>query len=236
MIRDQEAWIVDGLARLAECVDATDERSGAPTGIALETQPGPPGRRARSVLAVAAVAAIVMGSLAVWRLESRQVEPQLRVEAPASTASVAPATSTTVPLAAPRFEPAPGWDVVQVEAVATASNIELGPSTRSGDAPWDTVERLEDGDVVLYAFFMPAGEKAVVDAAFPPGELPLSIDDALPTGLEGQPDDVTGEGLQVQVNGWNITVHIFYGGAAEPTPESRAAAQEQLARLDVPPR
>lgn len=136
----------------------------------------------------------------------------------------------------PRFVPAPGWDVVQVDSTATAANVPLGPQTRSGAVPWDTVERLEEGDVVLHASSLPVGETSAVDAGFPPGEVPLSIDGAQRSSLEGTPDDVYNESLQAQVNGWNLTVWIFYGGSAEPSAETRAAAQVQLARLEVPPR
>ena len=140
----------------------------------------------------------------------------------------------------PYFGPAPGWETVQaVGPGATAANIPLGPNTRSGDAPWDTVERLEEGDVLLYAMFWPAGR-----ADLPPRKLPLSLDDAQPGGLEGQPDDVYADRLGAQVDGWNIDLLVFYGGGdptgvppvpSEPSAETRAAAQEQLARLEVPP-
>jgi hypothetical protein len=141
---------------------------------------------------------------------------------------------------APYFGPAPGWETVRaVGPGATAANIPLGPSTRSGDAPWDTVERLEEGDVLLYALFWPAG-----GADLPRRELPLSLDDAEPGGLEGQPDDVYADRLGAQVVGWNIDLHVFYGGSdptggppvpSEPSAEARTEAQEQLARLEIPP-
>jgi hypothetical protein len=108
-----------------------------------------------------------------------------------------------------------------------------------GDAPWDTVERLEDGDVLLYAMFWPSGRGEQT-----PRELPLSLDDAEPSGLEGQPDDVYAHRLGAQVDGWNIDLLVFYGGGdstgvppvpSEPSPEHRAMAQGQLARLVVPP-
>jgi hypothetical protein len=140
----------------------------------------------------------------------------------------------------PYFGPAPGWETVQaVGPGATAANVPLGPATLSGNVPWDTVERLEDGEVVLFAMFWPAGR-----ADLPPRELPLSLDDAQPGGLEGQPDDVYADRLGAQVDGWNIDLHVFYGGGdptgvppvpSEPSAEARAAAQEQLARLEVPP-
>ena len=81
------------------------------------------------------------------------------------------------------------------------------------------------------------------DATFPPRELPLSLEDAEPGGLEGQPDHIYAERLQAQVNGWNIDLLVFYGGTAptevppghtEPSAQTVAAAQEQLARLVVP--
>ena len=172
--------------------------------------------------------------------------------APSATTAASPSTTTvpsttTAPAggsaascgAVPYFGPAPGWETVQTGASATAANIALGPNTRSGDAPWDTVERLEEGDVLLYAMFWPAGR-----ADLPPRELPLSLDDAQPGGLEGQPDDVYADRLGAQVDGWNIDLLVFYGGGdstgmppvpSRPSAEHRAAAQEQLARPAVPP-
>ena len=156
-----------------------------------------------------------------------------------STTTAPPGDSAPSCGTVPHFGPAPGWETVQTGASATAANIPLGPNTRSGDAPWDTVERLEEGDVLLYAMFWPAG-----GADLPPRELPLSLDDAQPGGLEGQPDDVYADRLGAQVDGWNIDLLVFYGGGdstgmppvpSEPSAEHRAAAQEQLARLAVPP-
>jgi hypothetical protein len=121
--------------------------------------------------------------------------------------------------------------------------VPLGPATSSGNGPWDTVERLEDGDVVLVAMFYPAGESPAVDASFRPRDLPLSADDAQPGGLEGQPDHIYAERLGAQVNGWNMDLLIFYGGTdptgarpghTDPSAETVAAAQEQLARRTGP--
>jgi hypothetical protein len=100
------------------------------------------------------------------------------------------------------------------------------------------VERLEETDVVLYAMFWPAGT-----ADLPHRELPLSLDDAQPGDLEGQPDGIYADRLLAQVGGWNIDLLVFYGGdptgappvPSEPDAETRAAAQEQLGRLGVPP-
>jgi hypothetical protein len=133
-----------------------------------------------------------------------------------------------------------GWPTSR--AGLTAANVPLGPNSPAGAVPWDTVERLEDGDIVLFAMLVPVGETPAVDSIFPRRELPLSLDDAQPGGLEGQPDDVYAERLLALVDGWNIDLLIFYGGTelkgkppapAPPNPETRAAAQEQLARLVV---
>jgi hypothetical protein len=162
--------------------------------------------------------------------------PTTMTTSPSST----PPTTNTAAESRPRFLPAPGWEAVQTGLSATAANIPLGPNTLSGDAPWDTVERLGEGDVLLYAMFWPAGK-----ADLPPREFPLSLDDAQPGGLEGQPDHIYAERLGAQVNGWNMDLLIFYGGTdptgvppyhTEPSAEARAAAQEQLGRLVVPAR
>lgn len=172
--------------------------------------------------------------------------PPTTTALPSTTTTASPST-TTAPSGdgvascgtCPYFRPSPGWEAVRaVGPAATAANIPLGPNTQSGDAPWDTVERLEEGDVLLYALSWPAGK-----ADLPPRDLPLSLDDAEPGGLEGQPDDVYADRLGAQVNGWNIDLLVFYGGGdptgvqavpSEPSAETRAAAQEQLARLEVP--
>jgi hypothetical protein len=186
-------------------------------------------RRGAGLLCVLAAAGLGAGAILALDRDSRG-DVTVQVTDPPERESDVPTDSGW-----PRFLPAPGWDVVQVGGVTTASNIQLGPETRSGSVPWDTVERLEEGDVVLYAGSGRAGESTVVDAAFPPGELPLSIDDAHHGGLEGQPDDVYAERMVARVNGWNIDVLIFYRGT-EPSAGTRAIAQDQLSRLDVPPR
>ena len=90
------------------------------------------------------------------------------------------------------------------------------------------------------------GDSAAVDAAFQPRELPLSLDDAVTDiNFEGQPEHIYADRLEAQVNGWNVDVLIFYGGGdptavppvrAQPSADTRAAAQAQLDRLVIPPR
>ncbi|HEX6328499.1 MAG TPA: hypothetical protein VFZ72_18170 [Jiangellaceae bacterium] len=155
----------------------------------------------------------------------------------------------------PYFRPAPGWEAVQLGVTATAANVRLGPNTLSGEGPWDTVERLAEADVLLYAMFWPTGETEhrldegpfavdpLVESDLPPRELPLSLDDAQPGGMMGQPDHIYTERLGARVGGWSMDLFIFYGGTdqtgvrrahTDPSAEAAAAAQEQLARLVVP--
>jgi hypothetical protein len=154
---------------------------------------------------------------------------------------------TNAPADLPGFLPAPGWETSHGGAVASASNMPLGQDALDGNlAASETIGRLEEGDVLLQAAFYPTGESTAVDASFRPRELPLSADEAFPMlSFEGQPDHIYAERLPAQVNGWNIDLLIFYGGGdptaeppvrSEPTAETRAAAQEQLARLVVPDR
>jgi len=116
--------------------------------------------------------------------------------------------------------------------------------------PWDTVERLEDGGVVLHAMFIAPRESWGDDweSSFPPRSLPLSLDDTVTDindNFEGQPDHIYADRVGARVNGWAIDVLVFYGGGDRtavppvrraPSAEARAAAQEQLARLVVPAR
>lgn len=142
----------------------------------------------------------------------------------------------------PRFVGAPGWETSQGPTTATAATVSLGPDVIAGDPiPWETVERLEEGDVLLQAQFSAGEQSTAFGAHFPSRELPLSLDDAHPaTAYKGQPNQVT-----AHVDGWNIDVFVFFGGGdptavppvpPEPTAQTRAAAQDQLSRLVVPAR
>jgi hypothetical protein len=182
-------------------------------------------RRGTVVLGVLAVAALAGGAVLLTG-DSSGEDPDVR----ASTAQPDDAAS-------PYFKPASGWQTVQTSAAATAANVPLGPGTQAGTVPWDTVATLQDGDVVLFAMVSPATDVSRANGLFPPAELPLSLDDAQPGGLEGQPDDVYGERLAAEVDGWNIDVVAFFGGGmVAPSAETRAAADRQLARLVVPSR
>jgi hypothetical protein len=230
-VNDNDTLIRDRLAAAAT-FDVVTEPERVHEGVARQRRRIRRRRRGAAVAVVVAVAGF--GGAGVALTLDRATQPDVTVQADAT--DEAP-SSSDVPTASgsPRFLPAPGWEVVQGEWSTTASNIPMGPDTQSGGAPWDTVERLGEGDVVIWAMLLPAGENALVDANFPPGELPLSLDDAPPGGLEGNPEVGLTLRTGVQVNGWNIDLMVFYGTAV-PSAETRAAAQEQLARLDVPSR
>jgi hypothetical protein len=240
-------------------VELAEQAPAAPTFQELEhraitTEARPRRRRAVMVGAIAiASLALVVG---VVLAPSDERSSRVRAGEPTTTAPTTTAPTTTAPTATaaptanfPGFLPAPGWQTVTTPsaASATAANIPLGPYSLEGSVPWDTVERLQDGDIVLFALVYPMGNTAV-DANFPTRELPLSLDDSVTDinyNFEGQPDHIYADRLGAQVSGWNIDLLIFYGGGdptavppvrSEPSTEARAAAQEQLERLVVPAR
>jgi len=226
-------------------VELAEHAPAAPTFQELEhrattTEARP--RRLRAVMVGAIAIASVALVVGVVLARSDQRSGRVRAGAPTTTT---PTTTAHFP----GFLPAPGWQTVTTPSAssATAANIPLGPDTLKGYVPWDTVERLEDGDIVIFAMVYPMGTPAV-DANFPTRELPLSLDDSVTDinyNFEGQPDHIYADRLGAQVNGWNIDLLIFYGGGdptavppvrSEPSAETRAAAQEQLERLVVPAR
>ena len=229
-------------------VELAEQAPAAPTFQELEhwattTEARPRRRRAMMVGAIAIASVALVVGVVLARSDERS--GRVHVGEPTTTTP-----TTTAPTANfPGFLPARGWQTVTTPSAssATAANIPLGPDTLKGSVPWDTVERLEDGDIVLFAMVYPMGNTAV-DANFPKRALPLSLDDSVSDtnyNFEGQPDHIYADRIGAQVNGWNIDLLIFYGGGdptavppvrSEPSAETRAAAQEQLARLVVPAR
>ena len=235
---DNDTLIRDRLAAAAT-FDVVTDPGRVHEGVARRRRRIRRRRRGAVVAAVIAVAGFVGAGVALTLDPDTRPDVTVQIDTPdeaPTTTSEAPTTSE-VPDAAgtPRFLPAPGWEVVQAGLATTASNIAMGPNTRSGSVPWDTVERLGEADVVLHVAAYPRGDSATMDASFPPSELPLSLDDVPPGGLEGNPEVGLTLRTTVQVDGWNIDLMVFFG-TAEPSAETRAAAQEQLARLDVPSR
>ena len=195
-------------------------------------------RRMTALLGVVAVAGVAVGVVRVVDRDPGEDATVLAADTPdrAPDGAEAPAGS------GPRFLPAPGWETSQGPTTATAATVSLGPDALAGDPiPWDTVELLDEGDVLVQVQFSAGAESTAFGAHYPPRELPLSLDDAHPnTAYKGQPGQIT-----AHVNGWNIDVFVFYGdieptGASpdrpDPSSEARAAAQYQLSRLVVPAR
>jgi len=191
-------------------------------------------RRGAAVVGLLAVAVVAAG---VVRLVDDQADEEPEVQASGPEAEPdAPPPGTEAPATvatSPYFEPADGWYTAQAEGVATAADIPLGPESQAGGVPFDTVEQLLPGDVVLFAMVVPAAD--VGDGStFPERGLPLSLDDAQPGGLEGQPEGVYAERLAAQVKGWNVDLVAFFGGESAPHADTWGAAQEQLDKLVVP--
>jgi len=180
-------------------------------------------RRSIMVVGVLAVAGLAAGAVRLAADGSGE-DPDVRASTPEAAVE------------SPQFRPASGWETVQTGAGMTAANVPLGPDSRAGQVPWDTVATLGDGDIVLFAMIFPVTEVSRADGSFLPRELPLSLDDAEPGGLEGQPEGVYAERLLAEVDGWNVDVVVFYGGGSEPSAATRAKAQKELARLVLPDR
>jgi hypothetical protein len=230
--------VVVELAEHAPVAPTFDELEHLAAATTTEARPRRRGAVVAGAVAVAGIALVV--SVVVARSD----DGSGRVRTGRSS-------TTTTTIAAPRadalgFRRAPGWRTVMAPTgSATAANISLGPDTAKGYMPWDTVERLEAGDVVLYAVAYPTG-KPLMDANFPKRELPLSLDDAThDISFEGQPAHIYADRLDAQVDGWNIDLLVFYGGGdptavpptrAAPSARTRAAAQAELERLVLPAR
>lgn len=119
----------------------------------------------------------------------------------------------------PGFLPAEGWDVFQTGTTkppqaptATASNVPLDPADEVGGLPHPTLERLGPDGIVIFATFYPAGESEAVDRQFPERSLPLSLADAEPGGIEGQPDNVSARRLLARVSRYIIDLIVFLRG------------------------
>jgi hypothetical protein len=200
-------------------------------------------RRRRGSMVVLGVLAAAGVAVGVVRIVDQDSGGDVAVRTPDTPSETSDDAEASTQSRWPRFRPAPGWETVQTGTSATAANVALGPYSLEGGFPGDTLERLKEGGVVLWAMFSPMGRFPAQDEEVPPRELPLSLDDAQHGGFfEGQPGHIWADRVLAQVNGWNIDVWIFYGGGnptadpAEPAAEARAAAQEQLARLAVPAR
>ena len=157
-------------------VELAQQAPAAPTFQELElwvtTTEARPRRRQAMMVGALAIASV---ALVVGVVFARSDEHSGRVHIGEST-TTAPTTlpTTTAPTANfPSFLPARGWQTVTTPSASstTAANIPFGPDSLKGSMPWDTVKRLEDGDIVLFAMVYPTGNPAV-DAKFPEARAP----------------------------------------------------------------
>ena len=134
------------------------------------------------------------------------------------------------------FLPATGWTVIQVglggSAESTrivAANVPISPGDpRRGQPP--ALHAWPPWTIVIDATLKARGDPAR-DLAFPVRSLPLSLADARPVTVLGQP--TLEYVLRAGVNGYNVDASVTF--ASEPTEEMFGKAEEQIARLVVAP-
>ena len=134
------------------------------------------------------------------------------------------------------FLPATGWTVIQVglpgSAESTrivAANVPISPGDpRRGQPP--ALHAFPPWTTVIDATLKARGEPAR-DLAFPVRSLPLSLADARPVTVTGQP--TLEYVLRAGVNGYNVDASVTF--ATEPTAAMFEKAEEQIARLVVAP-
>ena len=144
----------------------------------------------------------------------------------------------------PGFLPAEGWDTLNTgltgsrqAPVALASTTAVAAedlSQGAGNLPRATIASLPDDGLLLWAVLYPRGESPQVDENFPEQTLPLSLENAIPGSLEGDPrPEKASLRLLSAVDGWNIDVIVF-SGADQLTDELERKAQTELSRLTIP--
>jgi hypothetical protein len=134
------------------------------------------------------------------------------------------------------FLPATGWTVIQVglpgSAESTrmvAANVPISPGgPRRGQPP--ALHAWPPWTIVIDATLKARGEPAR-DASFPVRSLPLTLADARPVTVPGQP--TLEYVLRAGVDGYNVDASVTF--ASEPTAALFAKAEEQIARLVIAP-
>lgn len=173
------------------------------------------------ILAVVAIAAGVIGGLIGARTAS-------------STASVAPPVLT--------FEEAVSWSTLQTRLpppagdkvqIAWTANVPFAGDDTVTGFPLETAKTLPPNGVVVYA-------SSAADVSNPDEyrelTLPLSLSDGrfIADDYENQPaPHVSTATIGARLEHRYVLVHVWFG-AKQPSPESRAAADEALSRLRVP--
>ena len=134
------------------------------------------------------------------------------------------------------FLPAAGWTVIQVGLAGAAestrmvaANVPISPGDRRRGQP-PALHAFPPWTIVIDATLKARGEPAR-DLAFPVRSLPLSLADARPVTVTGQP--TLEYVLRAGVNGYNVDASVTF--ASEPTEEMFGKAEEQIARLVVAP-
>ncbi len=134
------------------------------------------------------------------------------------------------------FLPATGWTVIQVglggSAESTrmvAANVPISPGDPARGQP-PALHAFPPWTIVIDATLKARGEPAR-DLAFPVRSLPLSLADATPVTVPGQP--TLEYVLRAGVNGYNVDASVTF--ASEPTGGMFGKAEEQIARLVVAP-
>ncbi len=134
------------------------------------------------------------------------------------------------------FLPATGWTVIQVglsgSAESTrmvAANVPISPGDPARGQP-PALHAFPPWTIVIDATLKARGEPGR-DHAFPVRSLPLSLADARPVTVTGQP--TLEYVLRAGVNGYNVDASVTF--ASEPTEEMFGKAEEQIARLVVAP-
>lgn len=156
------------------------------------------------------------------------------------THAPAPASAASPVLA---FTPASDWNSVvaplpsKLQAnneVAWASNVPFQGGDLASGWPTDTVKALPADGVVVFASLAHTVDNA---QTYPERSAPLRLSDGyfLSSGYEGQPaPNVSLQMIYAHVNGQFILAQVWFGQNT-PTDAQKQAADDELARLVIPP-
>jgi hypothetical protein len=105
-----------------------------------------------------------------------------------------------------------------------------------GSDPTETIDSLPPGGIVIMVGVPIQTRNPLPESRnFPHRELPLGIEYGPSSSWEGQPrDDLSLAGVNAEVNGWWISVRVIFG-TKDPGDGLMREADEELARLDLPP-
>lgn len=140
---------------------------------------------------------------------------------------------------APHFEAAKGWNVlVEPGQTAAAANVRFAPGDRTQSLPSRTIASLPPRGVLIWVEWVRPRKSSAEARLYPRRTLPLRIEAAAGTGgPEGAScppaaPDCFIRHLTARESDWDSDVWIFFG-RDDPLPEDVAAADAELARLQV---